>query len=183
MNKNQYLDTLSRYLEPMPGADRERMLNDIEAYFLSGEQIGKSEAQIAAELGDPMHVAAQTLGFASPPAPPPAPPQRDPARIFGVTILLFFLNVVMLPIGAALWSVLLGVAAATLGLLLSPGVVVLGWLNNAHIPPVGLFATLVAIGIGLLLMVATYYASKLWIWLTAEYLRWNVNLWRGRTYA
>ncbi|MBB6669891.1 HAAS signaling domain-containing protein [Cohnella nanjingensis] len=183
MNKKQFLGSLRHYLEPMPEPERDRMLQDIDAYFLSGEQIGKSEEQIAYELGDPMRIAAQALGFSYPPAPPQPPVERDVPRMLGVAILLFFLNLIMLPIGASLWSALLGVAAATVGLLLSPGAVLLEWVLNAHYSPAFLFVTMAALGVGLLMVFVTYYAAKLWIWLTAVYLRWNVNMWRGRTYS
>lgn len=63
MDKNMFLQTLSNHLQSLPEKDRREIIADFEEHFSAGAELGKSEAQICAELGDPAVCARQYLGY------------------------------------------------------------------------------------------------------------------------
>lgn len=66
-NKEQFLAILDQQLSPLPKEEREELMDDYRSHFLFGLNNGKSEADIAAELGDPYEIAAEALGDRSTP--------------------------------------------------------------------------------------------------------------------
>lgn len=53
MTRNEYMNTLSEALAPLSPAERRDILNDYREHFALGAEGGKTEAEIAAALGDP----------------------------------------------------------------------------------------------------------------------------------
>ena len=57
MTKAEFLDTLSRRLAGLPPDEIDDLLGDYAAHFADGLADGRSEAEIAAALGDPVRLA------------------------------------------------------------------------------------------------------------------------------
>ena len=57
MTKSEFLDTLSRRLAGLPQSEIDDVLADYAAHFAEGMAAGRSEAEIAEALGDPMRLA------------------------------------------------------------------------------------------------------------------------------
>ncbi|UHA75171.1 DUF1700 domain-containing protein [Paenibacillus sp. 481] len=62
MTKQQYMRTLRLHLHGMPEREREELLAEYDAHFEFGRHSGKSDAEIAFELGDPADLAREALG-------------------------------------------------------------------------------------------------------------------------
>lgn len=194
MNKNQFLGALYHHLAPLPEEGRREVVQYYEGYFARGAANGQSEEEIARGLGDPRMLAADALGIpfepaAVPPVPPvspvsrvsPQPSQGGFVRLIGVTVLLFFLNVmIMIPIGASLWSALLSFGAAAAGAILAPAAFALDWLANGDYHPAKLFISIAGTGVGILLALAFIVLFKVGWRATVGYVRWNARTWRGR---
>jgi uncharacterized membrane protein len=57
MTKAEFLDTLRRRLGGLPPPEIDELISDYAAHFADGIAAGRSEAEIAAALGDPMRLA------------------------------------------------------------------------------------------------------------------------------
>ena len=57
MTKAEFLDTLGRRLAGLPRDEIDEMIADYAAHFDEGLAAGRSEAEIAAALGDPVRLA------------------------------------------------------------------------------------------------------------------------------
>jgi uncharacterized membrane protein len=126
MTKAQFLDTLRRRLGGLPPAEIDELVGDYAAHFAEGLAAGRSEAEIAAALGDPIRLARELraeAGFRR------WEEARTPANFFAVLFGLLALIAVdfvfLLPLlgGLALFAfiaglVLLGLCIAGLVLVL-----------------------------------------------------------------
>jgi uncharacterized membrane protein len=57
MTRQEFLDTLRRRLSGLPQAEIDELIADYATHFADGKAAGRSEADIAAALGDPMRLA------------------------------------------------------------------------------------------------------------------------------
>src|SRR5262249_51809468 len=57
MTKAEFLDTLRRRLSGLPAEEIDDLVGDYDTHFAEGMAAGRSEAEIAAALGDPMRLA------------------------------------------------------------------------------------------------------------------------------
>lgn len=181
MNKQEYLSALRGYLAPMPAREREELLQDYESHFVFGQDNGRSEAETARMLGDPIVVAQEILGpnFQLLPA---RPPKKDIARMIGVSIALIFLNMVALPVLVSLWAAFVSVCAAATSGCLSPVILLIEQLLYGDITTAKLFVAIGSTGVGLLLAFAIRYYLAGWIIkFTLWYARWTARTWVGRT--
>ncbi|MCR8844918.1 DUF1700 domain-containing protein [Paenibacillus sp. SC116] len=62
MNRQEYLALLRFYSQQLAPEVQSDLLSEVEAHFIYGEQQGKTEEQIAEELGDPIEMAKETVG-------------------------------------------------------------------------------------------------------------------------
>ena len=62
MKKIDFLNELYYYLDSLPNAERNEILEDFRAHFREGEAAGKTEEQICLELGTPFECARQYVG-------------------------------------------------------------------------------------------------------------------------
>jgi uncharacterized membrane protein len=182
MNKQEFIATLQHYLSALPEEERNELLRDYEAHFIYGQQHGKSEDEIARELGDPLALAREIVGpdFLAP--PPWTPPRRDIPRTIAVTIMLIFMNlIVAIPVFSLLWSVFAAFCAATLAGLISPFVLVLEQVLYGDYTNHKLFIAIGMFGIGMLLAAWVRALGRWLILITAKYGQWNINTWKGRS--
>ena len=57
MTRDQFLDTLAERLRGLPPDEIDELLDDYASHFAEGMAQGRSEAEIAAALGDPVRLA------------------------------------------------------------------------------------------------------------------------------
>ncbi|WKA54241.1 DUF4097 family beta strand repeat-containing protein [Planococcus shixiaomingii] len=61
MTENHFLNELNQALARLPEEERKDILQDIQEYFANGRQDGKSEDDIASELGSPQAIAEELM--------------------------------------------------------------------------------------------------------------------------
>ena len=151
MTKAEFLDTLRRRLSGLPRAEIDELIADYASHFADGMAAGRSEADIAAALGDPMRLARELraeAGFRR------WETARTPANffavLFGFLALIAVDFVFLLPLlgGLALFTfiagiVLLALCIAGLALMMK----VFSWDHGLF---AGHFLTRIFGGIGLL---------------------------------
>jgi uncharacterized membrane protein len=111
MTRAEFLDTLRRRLSGLPPSEIDELVSDYAAHFADGMAAGRSEAEIAAALGDPMRLARELraeAGFRR------WESARTPANFFAVLFGFIALMTVdfifLLPVlgGLALFTILVG---------------------------------------------------------------------------
>lgn len=182
MNKHEFIETLRHYLAPLPADERNELLRDYEAHFIYGQQSGKTEVEIARELGEPLALAREAVGADFLPPPPWIRPRRDIPRFIAVTIMLFFMNLMLaIPIGASIWAVFISLCATTLAFVLAPVAFVIETALYGQFLTGKMFFAIGMTGIGMLLSIAAFYLGKKLILITVQYGKWNYKTWRGRS--
>lgn len=102
-------------------------------------------------------------------------------RLFGVAVLLFFVNLIGLPLLASLWSAIAGILAGAVGAIAAPAAVLVDGMAHDGYYPASMYMSLAMTGVGILLMFAAVGLVKLGARATAGYFRWMARLWRGRS--
>ena len=181
MNKKQFLSILETRLAPLHPEERRELIGDVEAHFDFGLQNGRSEEEIARELGDPFEVAREALGdrFTDMPVYLPSNPSII-GRIF-ILIGLFFTGLIAVPLLAAFWSCGIGFAAASAGGIASPVLLLIDYLLNGNFSPAKLFMSISLVGVGILLAyLSRWIFIGLWV-MTKGYAGWNIRMMKGRS--
>jgi uncharacterized membrane protein len=133
MTRLEFLDTLRRRLSGLPQAEIDELIADYATHFADGMAAGRSEADIAAALGDPMRLARELraeAGFRR------WETARTPANffavLFGFLALIAVDFVFLLPLlgGLALFTFLAGIVM--LGLCLAGMVMMLKLFHWDH---------------------------------------------------
>lgn len=200
MNKSEFMSQLQAHLSALPPEEVNELMEDYESHFAFALQSGKTEAEIADELGDPAEIAKEALGnrFASQDpvywfnpgtsAQNPPPPiahghaavkRRSYFTTMMVCIGLFFLNLMVIPLLMSLWSVLVSLAASALAGILSPVLIALEYVTHGEFYPAKGFSTLVMVGFGILLFILSRYVFRGLLQISKSYLRWNVRTLKG----
>ncbi len=154
MNKREFLDLLRYYLRSYPAHIVNDMVSDYEEHFRIGAENGKTETEIAAELGSPRDIAEEFFTHERPPRPNPmpnfgqqVPPQGGNPNIQGTP-----------PVGSRAnsspWWIVLGILGA---IFVAPPLlgVALGIVGSFVGIMLALFATTLALGVsGIVTMVS-----------------------------
>ena len=180
MTRQEFMNQLYHYLAPLAENDRMALCSAYDARFAYELQAGRTEADIAAELGDPFAIAREAVGrmYAAMPARPEQ--RRDAPRMIGIGILLFFVNLVAIPFGAAMWSFFAAAAVAAAALLASLMLLFAETQIYGGYETYKLYVAFGMTGIGCLLAAAI---PTLWKWIsggTLGFLNWNMRTWKGR---
>ncbi len=150
MTRLEFLDTLRRRLAGLPPAEIEDLVGDYAQHFADGMAAGRSEAEIAAALGDPMRLARELraeAGFRRWETEPSA--GNFFAVLFGFLALVAVDFMFLLPVlgGLALFVLVSGILA--LGLCIAGLALMLQMFHLGH--GLGLhYLTRIFTGIGLL---------------------------------
>ena len=205
MNKEQFIYTLRQKLQDIEPNLLKEILADFEEHFASGLASGKSETEIAAELGDPADIAIQyrdtisegqshqvvraTWQYQDPassgaPVPQqtvtansPAGRKMNEAMLLVVILFNLFIGI---PVWIALFSVLLGLWSTAGGIGVAACVlfvvaVLEAGIASAILALFGLSLTALTV-LGVVLL---YYLSKLVVILLGHYIRYNKKLVMG----
>ncbi|WP_410770555.1 DUF1700 domain-containing protein [Fontibacillus sp. BL9] len=197
MNKSEFLAQLHDHLSVLPPEERNELMEDFEAHFTFALQNGKSEEEIATELGNPAELAKEAIDgrFApkepvywfNPENPPvaPAPENPKPAYRRGgfattmVYIGLIFLNLVLVPLLISFWAVGISLAASALAGIVSPVAVALDYAVGHGFFAAKGYATVALVGVGILLAIASRYVYKALVRISVLYWGWNVRVAKG----
>ena len=155
MNKREFLDLLRYYLRSYPANIVNDMVADYEEHFRIGLENGKTEAEIAAELGSPKDIADEFFTHERPPRPNPAAfnqqtpppgqvpnqgypggavpkPAASPWLIVLIVLGIIFLALPALGVGMGLLGAFIGVVIALFATILALGVsglaALFGWM-------------------------------------------------------
>ncbi len=183
MNKQSFINQLKRELGPLKQSTKLEIMGDIEEHFASGQASGKTEEQLAQELGSPKELAQQYIQQAE---------ENERAAIstgaVGRTLLasvgLFLLDVmIMIPIIVSLfavivslWTVPLSLGVTAIALILLPLLAFMGftipyWI--CIILAIALTALAVAFAIGMI------YLSKYFFLMVAAYAKAHYKIIKG----
>ncbi|AYU54032.1 HAAS signaling domain-containing protein [Staphylococcus debuckii] len=182
MSKQEYLRLLDRYLTRVTPEERRDILDEYETHFISGKEAGKSEDEIAKELGNPKYIGREMSATA---AMDKAESSKNPNHVtnavlavMGLSILNFFVVIVVL---TTLIGLLFGLITATATLLVSPVLLLVkGFIDGfGTIIPLDIYSVFALFGVGLMLLVITYLACKWSFILFMKYLRWNIDVVKG----
>ncbi|MBW4839134.1 MAG: DUF1700 domain-containing protein [Paenibacillaceae bacterium] len=201
MNKSEFLANLRAHLSVLPPEEQNELLEDYEAHFAFGLESGRTEEDIVLELGDPAELAKEAIGNryvprehvywfggAEPASVPDAPAayrneggvrRRGGFTSMMVYIGLFFLNIIVVPLLISFWAVVVSLAASAAAGILSPLLLGLEYVWHGDLFTSKIFASVAAVGLGILLAVVTRYVYKGMLRLSAAYLRWNVRVAKG----
>jgi uncharacterized membrane protein len=117
MTQDEFLSILHDRLRGLPPAEIEELMDDYASHFAEGLAAGRSEAEIAAALGDPVRLARELRAEAGLRRWETA---RTPANFYAAMLVFLALIAVdfmfLLPLLGALALVALGLAFAMLGL-------------------------------------------------------------------
>jgi len=185
MNRKDYINKLMNNLQGLPMEEVQDILSDYEEHFEIGLSKGKSEEEIASELGDPREVAEgyrsnykytqkeETLVINS----------NDNSKKFILGLLLIGVNIVVLFVPAmTLFGILMGLFGMGVGftfggigmLFRFPFGYLIGTASPHILTSIGLGFGLGALG--LLVLVFTAFLIKIIFNLVSKYVKWNIEL-------
>ncbi|MDQ0172494.1 DUF1700 domain-containing protein [Paenibacillus tundrae] len=194
MNKQQFMQLMELQLSAMDPQERAELLADYEQHFELGLVDGRTEEDIARELGQPEEIAREVLGdryvmdsmtmgtdysYEGMPTNTSPPKSSTTARNVFTGIGLVFLNLMLgFPLGLLLWSVWLTVAGFSL-LALTPIAAVIDLLFFGEYAPSKLFFSIAACGIGILFAMLARFLFKAFSSVTLQYVKWNKKTIQG----
>ena len=196
MNKDEYIEKLTKLLKRLPKEEREDIISDYEEHFMIGLEKGRSEAEISKALGSPNNVAKQIKAEYMVKR---AEDKQSAGSMFeailaaaglGIFNLVFVAVPAMILVAILLTLFVLGGAMVFGGIYLTLANVIQPILPQYNFNLVtnggifGIFAgVLGGIGLtilGLALLVGLVYVSKLFYGLAIKYLKMNVGIIKGR---
>ncbi|NGZ75531.1 DUF1700 domain-containing protein [Saccharibacillus alkalitolerans] len=192
MNKEQFMLRLSGGLSALPPEMRKELLADYEDHFRSGLEHGKSEEEIAFELGSPEELAQEALALRPAAASYPGPEAAShvggtraetkrkssfsPVRL----IMLLFWSLLAIPAWLVAWSFAVALGAFVLASLASPLLFAADLLINRTGNTAEFFAVLLLLGIGMLTVGPFLKLIRLLAAAARRYAVWNVTFIMGR---
>ena len=186
MNKQEYMAELNRMLGRLPREEREDILADYRDHFAAGLEAGKTEEEIARDLGNPETLA---RNFTADYAVKEAEENRSAGNILKAVVaiislgffnLVFVLGPFLGLLGVLFGLVVAGFAIAASGIILFLAVVlspVIPWAVEVTVHPLG--AALAGVGLtslGLLILIGVFYLAKIFYNLTLQYLKLNLRI-------
>ncbi len=181
MTRAQFMNELKRLLMKIPEPQRKEWLYDYEQHFIQASLNGQSEAEAAAELGEPRMIAAELmLGYRVAKAESGRQFSGLSRAVFatislGMFNLIFVIGPYVAVAGVlfALWAV-----AAAIGLSAIAAIVESLWSGSFTIPQ-ALSIALVLGSLSFLLGAALKSLTRLFFTATLKYLKWNTRLVKG----
>ena len=182
MTKAEFLQTLERELHKLNEHERKEILYNFEKHFAAGFEEGKTEDEIAQELGNPKMIAKEILADYRISQAESEKSVKHMFQAILATVSLSFFNVMFVlgPVLAviAFYISLCGVAIA---FVLSP----IGWLvsfligfGEVHAVH-SFFVSIFVCGLGLILSVGLYYFGKFLYELLLKYIKFNLRIVKG----
>ena len=184
MKQNDFIAALEKALAELKPEEKQEILSDFREHFANGMAGGKTEEEIAHELGDPTSLAAQfTEGM--PKATSPVLEKLSSRNVLAIVGLLIFdifiaIHVVatLFGIWVALWAMDVAIFACALACFVSPLWVV------TYLPSALSIAGLICLGgallsLGVLWSIGMYYVSKWSYRGLVEFIRLHIRIFKG----
>ncbi|WP_186575934.1 DUF1700 domain-containing protein [Aquibacillus kalidii] len=186
MNKKAFIRELDYHIRKIPKIDRVEILHEVEEHFVLGDLDGKTENEVAMELGGPKVMARDVLldyQATHPQTERPRASHSDTniarAIIAGCALFLFNLIFVLGP-AVGIIGVYISFFAVGVSLSLSPiawvGSIVFGTVTNMVAE---FFVVLTLCSLGVLLTIAMVYVGKYLFKGFAAYFKFNARIIKG----
>lgn len=189
MTKQDFMWKMDGALARLKPEERRDILADFEEHFANGMGSGKTEEEVAKDLGDPVTLAAQyTEGL--PELPKPVKASGVAAGILATIALLLFDAIIALPVLAvlfaiwvSLWSVAVTLLAVGLALMVAPFLVT--WiLMPTVLAGIGTFMLgISSLALAVLSGIGMVYVSKWFYKGVAAYVKAHIRIIKGGTLA
>lgn len=178
MTRAEFLSRLKRGLVGLPTSSATDILNDYEAHFDDGVQAGRSEAEVAAALGNPERLARELKAEAGVQRwRQEQTPSAAAGAVFAVLGLGAIDILILLPLLMSVIGVLFGFFVATIAVFVAGGAVMVAG-PFADFPGGALAAVLAGLGmmsgaiaVGALLAVATIWLVNGLVWFARLHYR------------
>jgi uncharacterized membrane protein len=190
MNKKQYIEKLAKYLKGLPKEELEDIVRDFDEYFEIGKERGRKEEEVSISLGNPKSLAKQIkLESYIKKAEQTASAANIGRAIFTSIGLSFFNLVFFLPLFAVIFVVIatLFAVAVSIGAAGVTGTVasffypIYSQYITFKVNIAAQIFTFIGLGsFGVLFFVGDIYLAKIIYRLIVKYLRFNLNIIKGR---
>ncbi len=181
MNKKQFLSNLESSLKKLPSNERQDILQDFEEHFTIGLQEGKTEEQIAEQLGSPHQIAKDMAAAYHLEKVEGTATIGNVLRAVWATIGLGFFNlVIVLGPFIALVAVILAGWISGIGLITSPLMILVNFVIYPETFALfNLFISMAACGVGFFIIIGMYIATRKLMQGFVRYLGFNIKLVKG----
>jgi len=193
MNKKEFLESLRNQLKKIPKEEIDEILQDYSDHITIGMENGRNEEELIKSLGDPKEIAKQMNANYHIKNAETKTSASNIFRAFYATAGLGFFNLIfVLPFFIIILALLFVVFAVPLALISAGIIVIIVSVGNFLAPeyffknfevafsaPEAVGAILISIGLvslGLLILIAAYYASKSVFKLVLRYLKFNLKI-------
>ena len=173
MNKQLFMTELKRSLTPLKQSTRLEIIADMEEHFANGKASGKSEEQVSGELGDPKELAREYIAEAEADEKAAVSAGKVGRSIMSAFGLLLLDAIIVIPIIASLFAVLVSLWAAALSIGVSAGFLIFAPLLMALPLPyyLILLAAIALIGLAIAFVIGLYYLSKYFVKMVVKYAK------------
>ncbi|UOQ48900.1 DUF1700 domain-containing protein [Gracilibacillus caseinilyticus] len=181
MNKEKFMSALQKSLNKLSEEERNDILHDFEEHFDVGKSEGKTEEEIALSLGAPGQIAKELMAtYFLEKVKNTSSTSNIFRAVWAVIGLGFFNIVIVLGPFIGLVAVMVSGWASGGAFAISPILYLLTILiNPGSFTFFSLFFTIGLAGLGILLLVGMFYATRFITKLFVRYLHYNVNLVKG----
>jgi uncharacterized membrane protein len=186
MSRNEFLEILGGSLRGLSQQEIEDILYDYEEHFRIGMENGKTEEQIANELGDPKNIARMYKASSNINEAETNPsPKNILKAIFSAMALGIFNFVIVFGPFIGIIFLLIALYGISVGLIYGGFATAFGTIRAQFLPVeigIGLNpVTFISLGIGMtalgiLLFIGGVYLTKLIYKGTVKYLKWNLDI-------
>ena len=166
MNKQTFMSQLKRQLMPLKQSTRLEIIADFEEHFQDGAISGKTDAQVAEELGDPKDLAQEYLSTADNNEKALGAEKVGRGIFVGFGLLLLD-AIIVIPIVASLfaalislWTVPISLFASAIALLIYPLFTAFTFAIPYYL---ALLASIALIGLTVASAIGLYYLSKYFV--------------------
>ena len=187
MNKAEYMLGLERAIIRLPRTVRDEILYDYEEHFRLGKEAGKSEEEIARELGTPEEIAAPYVENLPPPPPHYEPnmaytaQKSDPSSFQKVVIALviIFINCAFIipTVGGLIFGLWVAFGAVCFGLFIGGIALIIASFFQPIVTPVAMiFGGLALLAITFPLCYGFYKVTVWLVKIIVKYVKYCINI-------
>ncbi|WP_077622581.1 HAAS signaling domain-containing protein [Sediminibacillus massiliensis] len=181
MDKQQYLVKLEQSLKKMPGTERSDMLYDFEEHFSLGREEGKTDMQIAEELGDPHKIGKELLADYRIGQAKKDQSLSNIARVLLSLIGLSLFNGLLVAVPFLTFLVVLAaVGISSIALAVSPFIFLFNlWFGEIYYIWPTFFLSICLSAIGILIGIGLIIAVKKGVPYFTRYIQFNISVVKG----
>lgn len=176
MNRSEFMQILEESLEPLSSQEVYDILYDYEEHFNIGLSKGKTEWEIAKELGNPRDIAKSYIDSSNIHEPPKNTSHKGTLKtiLTAIALVLFNMFIVLTPF-IAIISILLALYSTSIATIIGgvnlPRTIYLGFHPLTSISfGIGLIA------LGILMLIGCFYLTRFLYRGVLKYIRWNIDL-------